>query len=217
MASKPVSLARQAIATISRDYCAPVLKPLGFRRASPHFWRASTNGLHQSINFQASAWGTHDSGSITINLGVSSPALSMAISERIAKPGTGLWPVQARIGSLMPENRDVWWDIDRQTDIALLGVEILKIVVSYGVPFLECYGTAHVFDDHLLSRYNGHSIGKFPLALVRATLAVQLGDKDRAAILLREQLEDTENEAYAHVVRRLAKELDVSLQPSTGP
>jgi hypothetical protein len=113
----------------------------------------------------------------------------------------------------MPENRDIWWDIHRQSDIGLLGVEISKILVSYAVPFLECYGTAHVFNDHLLSRYNGRSIGIFPgpLALARATLAVQLGDKDRAASLLREQLEDMENEAYADVVRRLAKELDVGL------
>jgi hypothetical protein len=149
-------------------------------------------------------------------LGVSSPALSMAISERIAKPGAGLWPIQVRVGSIMPEKRDVWWDIDRQTDIALLGVEISKILVSYAVPLLECYGTARVFDDHLLSRYDGPSIGIFPgpLALARATLAVQLGNKDRAASLLRAQLEETEIEGYADVVRRLAKELDVSLEPA---
>jgi hypothetical protein len=109
------------------------------------------------------------------------------------------------------------WDICGHTDIALLGVEISTILLSYAVPFLECYGTERVFDDHLLSRYDGRSIGIYPgpLALARATLAVQLGDKARAESLLRAQIEDADIDSYVDVVRRLAKELDVSLEPAT--
>ena len=116
----------------------------------------------------------------------------------------------------MLEKEDVWWGIHKKTDIALLGTEISKVLLSCAIPFLECFGTLRIFDDHLLSRYDANSMGIYsgPLALARATLAAQLGDKKRATSLLRAEFEDCRFNPFADTVRRVAQELGVNLEPA---
>jgi hypothetical protein len=56
-------------------------------------------------------------------LGVSSPALFEGFIGRTFPkvPAAALWPVNARIGFVMPAHRDLWSEVDESTDIAKLG------------------------------------------------------------------------------------------------
>src|SRR4051794_6249339 len=109
MPTKPASLTRTAILAISAGPCRAALSPVGFRRSAPNYWRL-VDGLSQCVNFQASAWGSREVGRFTINLGISSPALHEGfIGRKFPKvPAAAVWPVSARIGSVKPDNRELW-------------------------------------------------------------------------------------------------------------
>ncbi len=53
------------------------IKQFGNRRV----WRL-VDGLSHYVNFQASAWGSHEVGRFSINLGVSSPAMFLRAARR---------------------------------------------------------------------------------------------------------------------------------------
>jgi hypothetical protein len=77
MADKSITL--QAIDFVSKGACTDLLVPRGFRRRAPHFFRQA-DGVYHCINFQASQWGSYDSGKFTINLSVTSPELYSAFT-----------------------------------------------------------------------------------------------------------------------------------------
>src|SRR5688572_8300973 len=148
MSSTQPSITRKAISEISVTACRPILSPLGFRRASPHFWRL-VDGLSQCVNFQASAWGSREAGSFTINLGISSSALLEGFTGRRfpKEPAAALWPVNTRIGFVMPGRRDLWWEVNATTDIGTLGEQVAAAVRDYAVPwFLKLASRKDVID-----------------------------------------------------------------------
>ncbi len=207
------SLTRQLIATISKETCQPLLAPLGFRRSAPHFWRL-TDGLSHCVNFQASAWGTRDGGSFTINLGVSSPALyESAFGRQFPKvPASPLWPISTRIGFVMPPpQRDVWWDIDASSDVASIGADVAEVLRKHATPWFERLSTraqlktAVENDPSVLGFYKAHA------PLVLAIFAAEDGDLPRAQSILEGALEDSRRKVPPVLVRRIASRWGITL------
>jgi hypothetical protein len=212
MSDRPQSLTRQAIAAISGGPCATVLKPRGFRRNAPNYWR-ETEGIFQSINFQASQWGSHAEGSFTINLGVTSPTLYEVFTGRdLPKNPAGLlWPVNRRIGSLMPSRCDLWWKVDERTDLAKLGREVASSLEEIALPFLDVVRTPEQLYAAVLSDSSVTGLTEAQLVLVRATLAVQLGDKATARALLDDALDKYRGKPFETTVQQTVALLRPSL------
>jgi hypothetical protein len=186
MPMTPHALARKAISAISAGACRATLSPLGFRRSAPHYWRF-VDGLSQCVNFQASAWGSREAGRFTIDLGISSPALFEAfVGRRFPKePAAARWPVNARIGIVTPAQRDLWWDVDETTDLAVLGDHVADTLQNFAVPWFQGLATrkdlVHAF-EHRPACLGGVFPAQIPLAL--AILAAEDRDLDRARAIL---------------------------------
>ena len=216
MSPTQTSITRRAISEISEGPCRAILDPLGFRRSAPHFWRL-VDGLSQCVNFQSSAWGSRQAGRFTINLGVSSPALFEAfIGRSFPKvPAAALWPVSARIGFVMPTQRDLWWEVDESTDIAKLGAEVADTLHDYAVPWLQSLATrkelVHAFEDRSAS-LGGVFSAQVPLVL--AIFAAEDGDSTRARSILGSALDDSRGKPFEKTVRRVADRLAIALDPS---
>jgi hypothetical protein len=213
MTEKAPSLTRKAIATISAEACRAILSPLGFRRSAPHYWRL-VDGLSQCVNFQASAWGSGEAGRFTINLGISSPALFEGfIGRSFPKvPVAALWPINARIGFVMPEHRDLWWDVDERTDIAKLGDQVGDTLQTYAVPWFQSLATRkeliHAF-EHQTALLGGVFRAQVPLVL--ALFAAEDGDLTRARSILGAALDDSRGQPFEKTVRRVADRLALAL------
>jgi hypothetical protein len=201
---------------ISAGACRAALSPIGFRRSAPNYWRL-VDGLSQCVNFQASAWGSQEAGRFTINLGISSPALYEGfIGRKFPKvPAAALWPVSARIGFVMPDNRDLWWEVDESTDIAKLGDQVADTLQNYAVPWFQSLATRkaliHAF-EHRTASLGGVFPAQVPLVL--AIFAAEDGDLTRAQSILGSALDDSRGTPFEKTVRRVADRLAIALEPS---
>ena len=87
--------------------------------------------------------------------------------------------VDQRIGFLLPEQRDHWWEVKPQTDPNVLGRSVTDAVEIYGLPFLENYANPDTLMEILAAgkelprpasnKYMDHAIllafaGKLPTA-----------------------------------------------------
>src|SRR5690348_54537 len=105
----------------------------GFRRQGHHLHRRS-DGLVHGFNFQASRGMAVRAGAFTVNLLVSSESMYRCWTGRVpANPATMFFPIQRRIGSLMPERDDQWWSAE--TEPTILSHEVAAALVTHGLPF----------------------------------------------------------------------------------
>lgn len=207
MVAAALSTTRQAVAAISRDYCRPLLKPLGFKSRGTGLWRDS-DGLLHDVAFQSSMWGSAAAGRFTINVGVTHPDMYHLFT---GKPGPkhvsgAHWPIQERIGFLAPELRDVWWEVDERTDVAALGTQVAGVVAAYAVPFLDQFTSRESFGAYLDS---GRAIGTPPLQLqiARALFAFCEGRSDAAVAKLNSTLEELAGRPGTQLVRMVLETL----------
>ena len=126
-----------------RDGIAPALRAVGFRKIRNRFARRVSTSW-QIIDFQASQFGSLDEVRFTVNLAV---AYFSAGGTAISKPSPDKPPpehkadVRLRIGSLTPGQQDLWWDVQRGTDVPALAQEVSMLLTSKGLPWLESRGT----------------------------------------------------------------------------
>ena len=216
MSTRRTSITRKAISEISAGACRPILSPLGFRRSAPHYWRV-VDGLSQCVNFQASAWGSREAGRFTINLGLSRRALFEGFTGRTfpKEPAAALWPVNARIGFVMPGHRDLWWRVDESTDIAKLGDQVADALQNYAVPWFQSLATrkdlVQAF-EHQTASLVGVFSTQVPLVL--AIFAAEDGDLTRARSILGSALNDYRGNPFEKTLRRIADRLAIALEPS---
>jgi len=208
MSKRRESVTQQVIKAVGSGPVAALLIPLGFKRQAPHFWR-ETDGLFHSVNFQASQWGTSEAGQFTLNLGVSSPSLYSIFTGRSfpKNPGTVLWPINNRIGGLMPSRCDLWWQVTEVSDANKLGPEVADALREYAIPFFESIRTEEQFNELLLGGRPVPGLTAAQRPLVGATIAVQLGQLDVARRLLRTALNDHRGKPFESTVRNTAREL----------
>jgi hypothetical protein len=171
------------------------------------------------VNFQASAWGSQDAGRFTINLGISSPALYEGfIGRKFPKvPAAALWPVNARIGFVMREPRDLWWEVDHSTDIAKLGEQVAETLRNYAVPWFQTLATRKELIEafeHRRALLGGVFSAQVPLVL--AIFAAEDQDLTRARSILGSALDDSRGKPFEKTVRRVADRLAVDIESSGG-
>lgn len=93
------------------------------------------------VGFQGSRSNTAEEARFTVNLAV--------ISEATWKQGWRPWwgkpsatvqgPVGTymRLGELMPQHDDVWWELAPNTETAALAAEVVEAVRQFGLPWLS--------------------------------------------------------------------------------
>lgn len=116
------------------------LAPLGFkfRRSIALLEGNNANGI---LEFQRSSKSSMRDLLFTVNVGVVFESLVDPRSLRSARasPSTMNAQIRERIGNLLPEKQDRWWQITESTDLNSLCTEVSTLVLQYGVPFIRKY------------------------------------------------------------------------------
>src|SRR3569623_3233665 len=108
-----------------------VLRPAGFQKKGTLFTRDFADVVHL-VTVQAGVGSTADSVRTTVNLGVWVPALAPDEKPDI---WAALW--QVRLGFLMPEKRDVWWEAASDDEAGAVAERIAGAIREFGLPALS--------------------------------------------------------------------------------
>lgn len=173
---------------VCRDFIQPALRQRDFTK-SARTWRRKREAIVHLINIQIGKIGSCRRGDFTMNLGVFEPRIYSAVwNQRMPqKPKIDDACLQVRIGSLglggslLEKDMflDQWWDFDENTDIAELGQDLARILITRGVPFLDQFTSLQSIATFLLG-HQGYSV-QVPLEqLYTGAACAVLGDFDTA-------------------------------------
>ncbi len=184
------------------------LREAGFRRQGNHLHRRS-DGLIHAFNFQASRGMAVPLGAFTVNLLVSSEHMYRIWTGRVpANPATMFFPIQRRIGSLMPQPEDRWWSVG--TELTLLSQEVAHALVTHGLPFFDAFPSADALLEQLRDRSQALPGLMTDTHLVHAMLAKDKGLEAEAAAQLREALEKAGSSPFRATVLKIAERLQLT-------
>lgn len=168
-----------------RGPIAAQLGKQGFRRQRNRFGRLHAGGW-QIIDFQASQFGSRDDVRFTVNLGVAYPELRGADDTWTEKhaPAEHKAHVRERIGFLLAGGEDHWWELTPDTDPRELADELIGVLSTKALPWLEARADFAQYLDMLHDRRSelgAHELARLP------KLLEDVGERDLAACLLAEQ------------------------------
>lgn len=192
------------------------MKPAGWKRRSPHFYRQSQDVLH-CIHFQASQWGTSHEGRFTINLNVTSPALYEAwIGKPLpANPATAAFPSACRIGKLLPQGLDQWWEVGEDTDIVCLSQQVCSILQGPAEEFFRRFPSLRSLALAIEAGTAWSATSKAQGSVMLAICDYLEGDRMNATRRLGEASQFHQGTPFAMTVQQIAHRLGLAI--SIGP
>lgn len=201
--------ATKRIHSVANALAAP-LKAEGFRRARLVFWRAD-DAHFELLTVQPRTHGSR--GAFTVELGVGFPEVAALKGlDTLWAAGRGIFaaPVRAgrppvctlhqRLGWLM-HGADQWWSVTGRVDVDALANDVLEGFHRHGLPWVDARRS--VAKARALAKRSGDT-------LLHAVLALAMGDRDEATVLL-EDVRRTSPVA-AREVLRLAKKNGLALR-----
>ena len=158
-------------------HIAPMLKDAGFKRRGST-WHRQGEGVVVVVNVQKDRHNTAKSVRFTINLGVFTPRLD-DMRKAIASdpPSHTDCALRKRIGFLMPERADKWWEITAWSREKSLCSEIADVVERHVLPWCAGLGSEAALRDHWLTHRAGGELLPGELIMV-AQLVRDLGPQD---------------------------------------
>jgi Domain of unknown function (DUF4304) len=112
-----------------------LLSPLGYRKTRNLFSRKSNDVVHL-IEIQGSRQSTAEEAQFTVNVGIFVPTLVYADVRDVTKPSIPLAHWRARIGSLSPENEDLWWNASNPKQAMVAAQDVVTRIQSFAIPTL---------------------------------------------------------------------------------
>jgi hypothetical protein len=132
--------AQEQFRSFLRDNLAPRLRALGFTGSGQNFSIPSET-CWALMGIQRSRWSDRKELKFTLNLYVvPREEWENAKKDRSylskAPSANTRWPIgwHQRIGSVMPEKKDLWWRFPPATDASRLAAEIAQVVDTYALP-----------------------------------------------------------------------------------
>lgn len=161
---------------------AAFLKQHGYRKRGNTFSLSRDENLGM-INFQQSTSNTKASGRFTINIGIWSAVLSRMDRWRNADVNPGIIDCQwsCRLSSLMPEQTDLWWDLN------ISAAEVTALLERYAFPVLDRYISDKALTEYWLN--GGYAVTTEWMRLVHLTTLLKVHGDERYAAVAAEFLE----------------------------
>ena len=125
---------------------AAQLRELGFKRKRISFQLVS-DGNCGIIGFQRSTSNTKDRIRFTVNIDILCGEFLDACPSGLPKASASEAHVHLRIGFLLPEGYDKWWEITNTTSSVCLAQEVTGVIVAYAVPYI----TAHLSTGSIIA------------------------------------------------------------------
>ncbi len=164
---------KDAAAVVLRGM-AQVLEPAGFRRRRQVFDRALTDVVHL-IDLQRSQSSSAGHLIFTVNLAVWVPSLAHVRAGRRDDPAVSDAQWRVRIGSLMPEHRDLWWTVTDNASALAVTPAVADALLRHGLPSLASLGSiAALVETWQRGECRGLTAGQ--CRQFAARLGVTLGD-----------------------------------------
>lgn len=113
-----------------------LLQPHGFRQRGNN-WYALRNDTLLLIQLQKSVDNTRNRQALTVNLGVYSQTLAGIMGDTAGCSTATDCHWYLRLGRVLPEPSDEWWEVISDEDAALIGDDIAQALEAYGLPALE--------------------------------------------------------------------------------
>ena len=113
------------------------LKENGFRKTGRCFYKSGDIFIYV-IDFQSSQYNDPTSAKFTINVNVVFPYFheKWTNTPLPKNPSKAAAVISRRVGHLMNDNGDSWWEVSSETNAQELGMDIRKILSSSALPFL---------------------------------------------------------------------------------
>ncbi len=182
------------------------LKGMGFVKKGKDFYILKENNWGV-INIQPGKWNSQKEKSFTLNLGICSNLIRKTIEEIGADvvPDIDRCHWKMRIGFLMPEKKDHWWEISESTSIDQLGQEITTILETNAIPEIE----KNISDTGLMDQMlNGNSQGITELQrYIYLTTFLKLFDDGRLALMITELEKIAKGKSWELAAKEHIKEL----------
>ena len=158
----------------------PVMKQQGFAK-SGRTWRRPREGCVQVVNVQASSWNSSERGAFTVNLGVYFPAVAELAGDPVrSAPSEPYCQLHQRIGFLMPNPGDFWWEVRPGSSLLEVADELAAAVTSLAIPWLDAHSTYAAALDSARCPATG------PYGLHEVALCLLLGREEEASARLAE-------------------------------
>lgn len=114
------------------------LKLHGYKKLRTKFSKSKEDVL-SIIQFQKDKRSPSNVCRFTINLAIVVECLHPEWRGHLTRADAFDGNLQIRLGRLMPEPDDVWWEITEETDIELLKKELTELINNLAIPYLEKY------------------------------------------------------------------------------
>jgi hypothetical protein len=125
---------------ITRDALKEPLRQCGYKKDRRTF-RRSLEHCVQIMNVQASSWNEGSSGRFTVNFGVYFWVLADlgGIGRLTDKPIEPDCLVRCRIGHLLPDKNDRWWEVKADEDHTSVVSEVRQACICEGQAWLDAH------------------------------------------------------------------------------
>lgn len=199
---------KQRYINIVKQVYEGTLRGVGYRRTGTNCHKFISPNIIHIVNFQRSVYSNSRKISFTVNLGVYRTGIWSVLvpgSAEPGKPSVSSCIIEKRLGRLMPEGLDRWWDITDAADWHsedLIVNEVSTLLNNHGLPFLATFDNDEAILQYVLEQLSP----RYPLleTMKAAALACVLQRKDVVSYLLGIALEEAEragNEWVEHVLR----------------
>ncbi len=136
----------------------PLMAASGFRRRSQNLI-CETPECWGVINVQKSRYSPVDEKSFTINLAIASKRILEYEGKSTSAPPPSYachW-AEIRIGSLMPDLKDKWWNLSDEASYTSVEGEVRKALSDLAIPLIE----PHLTEQGLLELWASKTPGSF--------------------------------------------------------
>jgi hypothetical protein len=154
----------------------PALAKNNFRRKGQNFICESSEcwGI---INFQKSRFSPTAQKSFTINLAIAAKRILAFYGEKTDAPPpayAGHWVI--RIGALMADRCDKWWNLSGEASYGPVEEEVIRASSDLAVPIIK----SHMTEDGLLELWESENPGifEYPRLKYKSVLLVEQGKFD---------------------------------------
>ena len=195
------------IDTIIASGPAPLLKTSGYRKMARSFY-AKAGDLFKVVQFQASMWNTPDSAQFTLNLKIVLPYFHEKwLGKPFPKnPGSAAPVATQRIGMLMPENLDRWWEITPKINVERVATQVSTALAKFGLPFLDQHANLDLLIQEVADKKATYRMGTNP-DLCHAIILNYQGNQLKAARVVRELAEKNTLKGFADTIKLIAQRL----------
>jgi hypothetical protein len=116
--------------------------------------------------------------------------------------------IAIRIGHLMPDGRDLWWQVVPGSTVpSVLAAEIASQIREYALPFVDRLDSVEAVLA-LLREHRKPKVSVYHSEILEAVCLAELGRPGEAQALLEQLASSAKPEAFRETVRRVSSTLD---------